>query len=265
MGARRGGGAGSETLTVDEEMRVDPDPSVEVRGLTRRFGDRVVLENIELSLAPGEVFGLLGPNGAGKSTTLNLLMGFLRPTAGSASICGLDCTRDSRAVMSVVGHMPEEPSLFENLTGRELVSFVLSMRGMSSPDRWRAVSGRVERLGFVPEFDQLVAGYSMGTRKKLALVVALAHDPRVLLLDEPTNGLDPVVAREVRAMLEELAGAGVTVLLSTHLLDVAQRVCHRLGVLGGGRLRALGTPDEVCARANASTLEDAFITLTGRA
>ncbi len=246
-------------------MRAEPEPAVEVHGLTRRFGDRVVLDGVELSLPRGEIFGLLGPNGAGKSTTLNLLMGFLRPTAGSASICGLDCTRETRAVMALVGHMPEEPSLFENLTGRELVSFVLSMRGLSSPDRWRAVGERVERMGFEPEFDQLVAGYSMGTRKKLALVAALSHDPRVLLLDEPTNGLDPVVAREVRALLEELAAGGVTVLLSTHLLDVAQRVCHRLGVLGGGRLRALGRPEEVCSQAGAASLEDAFIALTGRA
>jgi ABC-2 type transport system ATP-binding protein len=246
-------------------MHVNGQPTVEVRALTRRFGARVVLEGVDLALAPGEIFGLLGPNGAGKSTTLNILMGFLRPTAGSATLCGLDCTRDARAVMALVGHMPEEPTLFENLTGRELLSFVLSMRGLSSPDRWRAVGARVERLGLDVEFDQLVAGYSMGTRKKLALVAALAHDPKVLLLDEPTNGLDPVVAREVRSLLEELAHGGVTVLLSTHLLDVAQRVCHRLGVLARGRLRALGTHDAVCAQAGgAASLEEAFLALTGR-
>jgi ABC-2 type transport system ATP-binding protein len=265
MAARRRGAPRRETLTVDQEMRADHEPAVEVQGLTRRFGARVVLDGVEFALPRGEIFGLLGPNGAGKSTTLNLLMGFLRPTAGAARICGLDCTRSTREVMALVGHMPEEPSLFENLTGRELVSFVLSMRGIASPDRWRAVGDRVARLGFEAEFDQLVAGYSMGTRKKLALVAALAHDPRVLLLDEPTNGLDPVVAREVRALLEELSATGVTVLLSTHLLDVAERVCHRLGVLGGGRLRALGRPHEVCAQAGAASLEDAFIALTGRA
>ncbi len=244
-------------------MASDDTVTVEARALTRRFGARLVLDRIDLVLPRGEVFGLLGPNGAGKSTTLNLLMGFLRPTAGEARICGLDCTRDAQRVMALVGHLPEEPSLFENLTGRELLSFALSMRGESTPDRWRRVGAHVERLGFATEFDQLVAGYSMGTRKKLALVAALAHEPRVLLLDEPTNGLDPVVAREVRAMLEALAAGGVTVLLSTHLLDVAQRVCHRLGVLGGGRLRALGTPDEVRAQAGATTLEEAFLTLTG--
>lgn len=248
-------------MTVGETS----ERAVEARGLTRRFGDRVVLDGLDLTLSRGEVFGLLGPNGAGKSTTINLFMGFLRPSAGAARVLGLDCTRDTRRVMSLVGHLPEEPSLFENLTGRETLSFTLSMRAMSTPDRWRAVEGLAERIG-LRELDQLVAGYSMGMRKKLAFLIALAHDPEVLFLDEPTNGLDPVVAREVRGILEERAGRGVTVLLSTHLLDVAARVCQRLGVLSAGRLRALGTPDEVCAQAGgAASLEDAFLALTGRA
>ena len=237
---------------------------VVARRLTRRFGERTVLDGLDLALPRGEIFGLLGPNGAGKSTTLNLFMGFLRPTSGSASLCGLDCTRDARKVMALVGHMPEEPALFENLTGRELVSFVLSMRAQSDPAHWSHVESVVERLGFRDELDQLVAGYSMGMRKKLALIAALAHKPAVLLLDEPTNGLDPVVARTVRSLLEEQAQEGVTVVLSTHLLDVAQRVCHRLGVLAGGRLRALGTPDEVRAAAgDVPSLEEAFLALTG--
>ena len=239
--------------------------TVAARGLTRRFGERVVLDGLDLSLTRGEIFGLLGPNGAGKSTTINLFMGFLRPTAGSATILGFDCTRDAPRVMAAVGHLPEEPSLFENLTGRETLSFSLAMRAMSDPGRWRRVEALAERVGLSGELDQLVAGYSMGMRKKLSLLAALAHDPQVLLLDEPTNGLDPVVAREVRALLEERAARGTTVLLSTHLLDVAGRVCHRLGVLGGGKLRALGTPEEVLAQAGAAaTLEDAFLALTGR-
>lgn len=239
------------------------DAVVEARGLSKRFGDHVALEGLDLALPRGEIFGLLGPNGAGKSTTLNLFMGFLQPSAGTARIAGLDCARDARAVMGLVGHLPEEPALFENLTGRELVSFVLSMRGDDRPARWSEVAACAERLSFTRELDQLIAGYSMGMRKKLALVTALAHDPAVLLLDEPTNGLDPVVAREVRAMLEERAARGVTVVLSTHLLDVAQRVCHRLGVLVQGRLRAIGDAGEVCVQAGGvATLEEAFLALT---
>lgn len=238
------------------------DVVLEARALTRHFGEHVALEGMDLALPPGEIFGLLGPNGAGKSTTINLFMGFLQPTRGEARICGLDCSRDTRDVMRVVGHMPEEPSLFENLTGRETVSFVLTMRGEDTPARRDGVQQVAERLGFAREMDQLVAGYSMGMRKKLALIIALAHDPRVLLLDEPTNGLDPVVAREVRDLLRERAARGVTVVLSTHLLDVAQRVCHRLGLIVRGRLRAVGTPDEVLRRAGAESLEDAFLALT---
>jgi len=239
------------------------DAAVVAAGLTKHFGARVALDGLDLVLPRGEIFGLLGPNGAGKSTTLNLWMGFLRPTAGRAEVCGLDVLRDHRAVMARVGHMPEEPVLFDNLTGRELLSFVLSVRGCDNPARWRAVGGYAERLGFTSELDDLVAGYSMGMRKKLCLLTALAHAPEVLLLDEPTNGLDPVVAREVRALLAEEAARGVTVVLSTHLLDVAQRVCHRLGVIVRGRLRALGDADAVCAAAGgAPSLEEAFLALT---
>jgi ABC-2 type transport system ATP-binding protein len=238
------------------------EPVLEARGLSKHFGAHVALADMDLALPAGEIFGLLGPNGAGKSTTINLFMGFLQPTRGAAFLCGIDCARDTRAAMRVVGHMPEEPTLFENLTGRETVAFVLAMRGEDTPARRSGVDAVAERLGFARELDQLVAGYSMGMRKKLALVVALAHDPRVLLLDEPTNGLDPVVAREVRDLLRERAARGVTVVLSTHLLDVAERVCHRLGVIVRGRLRAVGTADEVLARGGADTLEDAFLALT---
>ncbi len=239
------------------------DAAVVAEGLTKRFGDRLALDGLDLVLPRGEIFGLLGPNGAGKSTTLNLWMGFLRPTAGRALVCGLDVLADHRAVMARVGHMPEEPVLFDNLTGRELLSFVLSVRGCDQPARWRTVEAHAERLGFDEVFDDLVAGYSMGMRKKLCLLTALAHGPEVLLLDEPTNGLDPVVAREVRALLVEEATRGVTVVLSTHLLDVAQRVCHRLGVIVRGRLRAVGDAEAICAAAGgAASLEEAFLALT---
>ncbi|MEZ4392745.1 MAG: ABC transporter ATP-binding protein [Polyangiales bacterium] len=238
------------------------DPVLEAQGLAKHFGAKVALAEMSLALPAGEIFGLLGPNGAGKSTTINLFMGFLQPTRGWARVCGIDCSRDTRDAMRLVGHMPEEPSLFENLTGRETAAFALTMRGEDHPPRRRDVDLLAERLGFSAEMDQLVAGYSMGMRKKLALVLALAHDPRVLLLDEPTNGLDPVVAREVREILRERAARGVTVVLSTHLLDVAQRVCNRLGLIVRGQLRAVGTPDEVLARAGAASLEDAFLALT---
>lgn len=240
----------------------DAPITVTAEGLGKEFGEKVALRDLSLSLHRGEIFGLLGPNGAGKSTTLNLWMGFLKPTRGRATVCGLDCTRDHRAVMTRVGHLPEEPTLFDNLTGRELLSFVLTMRGLSKAERWRALDAWAERLGFAADLDQLVAGYSMGMRKKLALLAAMAHQPEVLLLDEPTNGLDPLVAREVRDMLVEQAAAGVTVVLSTHLLDVAERVCHRLGVIVRGELRALGDASEILAATGAGTLEEAFLALT---
>ncbi len=239
-------------------------PSVVAEGLRKRYGDTEALAQLSFSIAPGEVVGLLGPNGAGKTTTLKILLGLLRPTAGHAEILGLDCAARAREVKERIGYCPDEPAFYDFLTGRETLDFVAQVRGLPQKDARLRIEPLVQRLDFVDQLDTLTHGYSHGMKKKLALLCALVHGPRVLLLDEPTNGLDPHIAHEVRAYLAERAAEGAAVLVSTHLLDMADRLCGRILVLDKGRLLAEGTPArvrELAAVAPDATLEDAFLRL----
>ncbi|MCC6620754.1 MAG: ABC transporter ATP-binding protein [Deltaproteobacteria bacterium] len=240
------------------------DPLVRADGLGKSFGPVAAVSELSFAIAPGEVVGLLGPNGAGKTTTLKLLLGLLRPSAGSASVLGLDCTEAARAVKSRLGYCPDEPAFHTFLTGRETLAFVCAVRGIDPVASVAALTPLIDVLDFGPQLDVYTANYSHGMKKKLALLAALVHDPRVLLLDEPTNGLDPPTAHRVRELLLGKARAGAAILVSTHLLDMADRLCDRVLVLHKGRLVAEGTPADVRARAGLppeSSLEDAFLRL----
>jgi len=244
-------------------------------GLSKSFGKVEALRGLTCAARAGEVVGLLGPNGAGKTTTLKLLLGMLRPTAGRAEVLGLDCTRDAQEVRAVLGYTPDEPSFYDFLTGRETVDFVADVRGLDRAAVWRRVEPLAARLGLTGgaaddegKLDVLTGGYSHGMKKKLALLLALAHAPRVLLLDEPTNGLDPPSAARVRELLRELAAAGAAILVSTHLLDMADRLCDRVLVLHAGRLLLDGAPSAMRAAAGVAPdapLEEAFLPLVERA
>jgi ABC-2 type transport system ATP-binding protein len=238
---------------------------VVLSGLTKHFGQTEALAGLSCELREGEVVGLLGPNGAGKTTTLKLLLGMLRPTSGTASVLGLDCTTQSREVKERIGYTPDEPAFYNFLTGRETLDFVREVRGLDHDRTWAGLDGAIAALQFGDQLDLLVSGYSHGMKKKLAILAALAHGPRVLLLDEPTNGLDPPTAATVRSLFRGLASEhGTAVLLSTHLLDMAERLCDRLLLLDHGRLIASGSAAEVRAQAGfgpESSLEDAFLAL----
>jgi ABC-2 type transport system ATP-binding protein len=245
---------------------LDVAPLVSVVGVSKRFSGATALDALDLELRSGEVVGLLGPNGAGKTTTLKVLLGLLRPSAGRASILGYDCTRDSQRVKERCGFMPDEPQFYDFLTGRETLDFVISARGLPAEPAWRALDEIVQTLDFQPQLSALTASYSLGMKKKLSLLCALVHRPRVLLLDEPTNGLDPPTALHVRELLRREARAGAAVLLSTHLLDMADRMCDRMAVIHRGRKIAAGTGAEVRAQArvaDSATLEEAFFALIG--
>jgi ABC-2 type transport system ATP-binding protein len=232
--------------------------------LKKRYGTTEALSSLTFAIASGEVVGLLGPNGAGKTTTLKILLGLLRPTEGRAEILGLDCTTQANEVKQSIGYCPDEPAFYDFLTGRETLDFVAQIRGLDRDEAWRHIDPLAARFDFTSQLDGLTHGYSHGMKKKLALLCALVHQPRVLLLDEPTNGLDPTVAHEVRLYLEERAKAGVAVLLSTHLLDMADRLCPRMIILHKGRLLAEGSPTsirELAGVAPDATLEDAFLRL----
>jgi len=208
--------------------------------------------------------GFLGPNGSGKTTTIRLLMGLLRPSTGRAAILGRDCHADAVALKRDVGYLPDEPFLYPYLSGIETLELVAGLHGFAPAEGRRRAHDIGERLGLGDAARTYTVTYSLGMKKRLALALALIHDPRVLIMDEPTNGLDPAGARQMRATISELAAGGRTIFLSTHLLDAAERLCHRVAIIRSGSLQAVGTPDELRARyaAPGTSLEDLFLRVT---
>lgn len=238
--------------------------AIETVGLGKDFADKVALEGLDLRVRAGEVMAFLGPNGSGKTTTIRLLMGLLKPSRGTARICGKDCHAESAEVKRVVGYLPDEPFVYPYLSGLETLEMVAGLHGMSGPVA-RARAGALGERFVGQDVQRLAVTYSHGTRKRLALAAALLHAPDVLILDEPTNGLDPAAARQMRQTLVQLAAEGKTIFLSTHLLASADELCHRVAIVKEGRLLACGTPDELRHQHGAGTgnsLEDVFLKLT---
>ncbi len=237
---------------------------IETEGLSKRFGDTLAVSELSLQVGAGEVMGFLGPNGSGKTTTIRLLMGLLRPSAGRAAILGRDCHADAVTLKRDVGYLPDEPFLYPYLSGVETLELVAGLHGFAPAEGRRRAAAIAERLGLHDSMRAYTVTYSMGMKKRLALALALIHDPRVLILDEPTNGLDPAGARQMRETITELAAGGRTIFLSTHLLDAAERLCHRVAIIQRGKLQAVGTPNELRTRYQApdSSLEDLFLRLT---
>jgi ABC-2 type transport system ATP-binding protein len=237
---------------------------VEIRKLTKRYGEFTAVADLDLEISSGEMFALLGPNGAGKTTTMRLLMGILKPSSGAALISGLSCFEDRVEVKRLVGFLPDEPIFHDYLRGIDIVRFVGGMHGLSTAEieaRTRPLFERMELTDAVGEF---AVNYSRGMKKKLALVCALLHEPRLLILDEPTSGLDPLATRRLNELLVEKAGQGTTVLLSSHLLDQVQRLCSRMAIISRGSLAAVGTLDDLRKRATAeSSLEEVFFAVAG--
>jgi len=234
--------------------------------LTRHFGSLVAVEDLNLTVEAGELFGFLGPNGAGKSTTIRMLVGLLRPTAGTAIVAGHDVRQEPLAVKRALGYLAQTPLLYEKLTGREFLRFVGGLYGLAD----ETIEARAERLlplmDLVEKADQPIESYSGGMRHKIGLCGALLHEPRVLVLDEPLAGMDPYGARRIKDLLRQLCRQGITVFMSTHILEIAERVCDRVGILDRGRLIAVGTMEELRAQAQSTaetTLEDLFLQLTG--
>ena len=245
----------------------DGDSVLVLDELGKDFGGVTAVAALSCVVRRGEIVGLLGPNGAGKTTTMKLVLGMLRPTRGSARVLGMDCVRDAQEVKKRLGYSPDEPAFYDFLTGKETIDFVLNVRGAPLEETWKTLDPVVDHLEFREVLDTAAGGYSHGTKKKLALLLALAHAPALLLLDEPTNGLDPHTAARVRALLRERAAAGAAVVVSTHLLEMADVLCDRVLVLDHGRLIAEGTPGAVRALAGVApqaTLEDAYLALVKR-
>jgi ABC-2 type transport system ATP-binding protein len=238
---------------------------IETEGLTKRFGEKLAVSDLSLKVEAGEVMGFLGPNGSGKTTTIRLLMGLLRPTSGRATILGRDCHSDAVALKRDIGYLPDEPFLYPYLSGVEVLELVAGLHGFSRSEARRRAEAASDKLGLGAAGRAYTVTYSLGMKKRLALAMALLHEPRVLIMDEPTNGLDPRGARDMRATIVELAAGGRTIFLSTHLLDAAERLCHRVAIIRGGVLQAVGAPGELRTRYAAApdtTLEDVFLRVT---
>jgi ABC-2 type transport system ATP-binding protein len=232
-------------------------PAIVTRGLGRAFVGRWAVRDLDLVIRPGELYGFLGQNGAGKTTTIRMLTGLLQPSAGDLAVLGLDYRRHDRDLKRVCGLVPDTPPLYEYLTGRQYVALVASLWGVDRTSRDERCDRLFALLGLERHADELCKAYSHGTRKKVQTTA-----PRVLFLDEPTTGLDPLSTRRLKDLLLEQSRQGTTILLSTHVLELAEQICHRVGILAEGRLRAEGTVAELRAAHGDDSLEDVFLRLT---
>jgi ABC-2 type transport system ATP-binding protein len=236
---------------------------IEFQGLAKQYGKFSAVQPLTLSVRRGEVFGFLGPNGAGKTTTIRMMMGILVPSAGRVLVDGLDCQADAAEVKRHVGYLPDNPIFYDFLRGREILQFVAEMHGMPRKAAVERAAQLLQEFGLQDVSEEFAVNYSMGMKKKLGLACALVHDPAVLILDEPINGLDPRAAREVQDRLVASAAAGKTIFVSTHLLDMAQRMCNRVGIINRGALVATGSLEELRgASSDNSTLEELFLKFT---
>src|SRR6266542_3106294 len=223
------------------------EPIIDVRGMTKRFGDRTVVDHVDLSVRAGEIFGFLGPNGSGKTTFIRMLCGLLRPDAGNGTCLGHDVITESEAIKRQVGYMTQRFSFYEDLSIAENLEFVARMYAIKN--QREVVRESIERLGLAERRDQLAGELSGGWKQRLALAACMIHDPKLLLLDEPTAGVDPKARREFWEQIHQLAGRGLTFLIATHYMDEAER-CHRLAYISNGRLLAHGTIADVLDQAH---------------
>jgi ABC-2 type transport system ATP-binding protein len=236
--------------------------ALHVRGLTKRF-DRLAVDSLDLTIHAGEFYALVGPNGAGKTTTLRMVAGLLRPDAGAVSIFGVDALADPVAAKQVMAWVSDEPMIYDKLTPLEYLEFVAGLWGIDPATSEPAAQELLTSLGLAPHKHERCEGFSKGMRQKVALAGALVHDPRLIILDEPLTGLDAVSARHVKGLLAERVRAGCTIIMTTHILEVAERMADRIGVIASGRLVAEGTLAEL-RQQNGHTdtsLEDLFIAL----
>jgi ABC-2 type transport system ATP-binding protein len=238
--------------------------AIETTSLRRKFGELVAVDSLDLAVEQGTFFGFLGPNGAGKSTTIKMLTGLLGPSAGSAYILGHDVVEETVAAKSLMGVVPEESALFERLTGPEYLRFVGRMYGMARPVIDTRTQELLELMDLQDDTGKLIVDYSHGMRKKLSISAAVIHEPRVLFLDEPFEGIDAVSSQLVRSVLNQLVDAGVTIFLTSHILEIVEKLCTHVAIIHKGKLVADGPLEQLQSGEEGSkTLEQLFLSLVG--
>ncbi len=216
---------------------------IATRNLVKKYGDKLAVNDVSFDVHSGEVFGFLGPNGAGKTTTIKIIVGLLRPTSGTVTVAGYDVQAQPMLAKAASGYVPDTPNLYAKLTGRELLRFVGDLYNLDRPHAARRVDELLRTFDLTEAADDTVNSYSHGMQQKASLAAALMHDPKVLVLDEPTVGLDPKSARLIKDILRQMAERGAAVFLSTHILEIAERMCDRIGIINQGKLVAVGTMD----------------------
>jgi ABC-2 type transport system ATP-binding protein len=239
--------------------------ALEVSSLVKTFGMTRAVDGISFTMGRGEILGLLGPNGSGKSTTMKLILGILKPDSGSVRVYGTDVQADPVSVKAQIGYVPESPQIYEFLSGVEYLDFVGDMYGMSPSVKKERIEQFMAALDLGKHENEMIASYSQGMKQKIAITAALMNRPKILIVDEGLNGLDPRSARIVKDLLRNLAKEGVSLLFSTHVLEIAEAICDRVLIMSQGRILAEGAVPELRARAGmpGSTLEDVFLKLTG--
>ncbi len=248
---------------------------IETLNLTKYFGKLCAVDELTLQVSGGEIFGFLGPNGAGKTTTINMLTGLLRPTSGTATLGSYDIQKQSLKAKSILGLMPDTPQLYEALTGRQFVRMIADLYEVPSKKAEYELGVLLEQLELANAADDQIKAYSYGMQKKILLISLLVRHPQILFLDEPTSGLDPRSARTVREILRKRCEQGSTVFMTTHILEIAERMCDRVGIISRGQLVAVGTLAELQQKKRelhaqptpinqhyTETLEDIFLDLT---
>jgi len=239
---------------------------IETRNLVKRYGDKAAVNDVSFEVYGGEIFGFLGPNGAGKTTTIKMIVGLLQPTSGNVRVAGYDVQTQPLQAKAACGYVPDTPNLYPKLSGRELLRFVGDLYEMDRQQNERRMEELLRLFDLEAAGDDTIDSYSHGMQQKTALAAALVHDPKVLVLDEPTVGLDPRSARLIKDMLRQIANRGAAVFLSTHILEIAERMCDRIGIINRGELIAVGSMDELRLIGKGETsLEDIFLSLTGGA
>ena len=239
--------------------------AVELKDATKRYNEIVAVNKLNLTIDKGEIFGLLGPNGSGKSTTLKMLLGLVAPDTGSVTVLGFDITKHPVEVKQLTGYVPEAANIYEFLTGIEYLDFIADVYSVPPEEKKQRITEYLKALQLEGREGDMINSYSDGMKKKISLISAFIHKPKLLLLDEPLNALDPRSARIVKDFLHELKGQGVTTIMTTHVLEIAEAICDRIGIMYQGQLLALGNMDELrkTAKLPGSGLEDVFLKLTG--
>jgi ABC-2 type transport system ATP-binding protein len=241
------------------------ESTITIQSLNKKFEDKTALDNLSLEVAKGELFGLLGPNGAGKTTTINILCGLVKPTSGSAKVCGYDVQKETQKVKELIGVCPQETAIYPYLTGAENMELFGNLHGMNRKVFKERSNMLLSKLGLKEDAKRLAAKYSGGMKRRLSLALALAHNPQVLFLDEPTVAMDPQSRHAVWDFIKDQKVQGKTIILTTHYMEEAEELCDRVGIIDQGKLIALGAPKELIAESQVRNLEELFIKLTGRA